>query len=75
MLLKSRSPLVQVIKRDGGRGLIPLSYVHIAEEDEDEGDIFSLAGRTDVSGAQGAAESAADYNTLLRGCVVQQLAN
>lgn len=57
---------VQVIKRDGGRGLVPLSYVHIAEDDEDEADVFSMAGRTDVSGAQG-AESAADFNSLLKG--------
>jgi hypothetical protein len=59
----------QVVKQDGGRGLVPLSYLHIAEEDEDEGDVFSLAGRTDVSGAQSQAESATDFNSFLKGCV------
>lgn len=57
---------MQVIKRDGSRGLVPMSYVHIAEEDEDEGDVFSLAGRTDVSGAQGPAEEATDFNSFLK---------
>jgi hypothetical protein len=57
---------MQVIKRDGGRGLIPMSYVHIAEEDEDEGDAFSLAGRTDVSGAQSTAEGAPDFDSFLK---------
>lgn len=59
-----------MIRRDGSRGLVPLSYVHIAEEDEDEGDVFSLAGQTDVSGATSlpAEPSAhADFNSFLKG--------
>lgn len=61
--------LWQVVKQDGSRGLVPLSYIHIAEEDEDEGDVFSLAGRTDLSGAQSQAESATDFNSFLKGYV------
>lgn len=46
---------------------MPVSYVQIAEEDEDEGDVFSLAGRTDISGAQGQAEAPTDFNAFLKG--------
>jgi hypothetical protein len=53
-------------------GLVPVSYVQIAEEDEDEGDVFSLAGRTDISsstapGGQQAAEVPTDFNAFLKG--------
>lgn len=62
------SHLLQVIKRDGGRGLIPLSYVQVAEEEEeDEGDVFSLAGRTDVTAPANTADGTTDFNSFLKG--------
>eukprot|EP00775_Hariotina_reticulata_P009315 gene9315-9480_t len=57
---------LQVIKRDGSRGLVPKSYVQVAEDDEDNSDAFSLAGRSNVSGSQTQAEGAADYNSFLQ---------
>lgn len=73
----------QVIKADGTRGLVPLSYVSIEEDEDDDGDALSLAGgrggggaESSVAGGGGAgatagaaaAPSDADYNSFLRGC-------
>ncbi|KAF8062701.1 SPAC3H8.02 [Scenedesmus sp. PABB004] len=55
---------LQVAKADGERGLVPKTYVQVAEEEE-ESDALSLAGRSSVSGAQTQAEGAADYNAFL----------
>jgi hypothetical protein len=53
---------MQVIKRDGSRGLVPKSYVQVAEEDEDDSDALSLAGG---SSAAGGAGGQADLNSFL----------
>jgi hypothetical protein len=53
---------VQVIKRDGSRGLVPKSYVQVAEEEDDDSDALSLAGG---SSAAGAAGGQADLNSFL----------
>jgi hypothetical protein len=54
--------LLQVIKRDGSRGLVPKSYVQVAEEEDDDSDALSLAGG---SSAAGAAGGQADLNSFL----------
>ncbi|KAF6252279.1 hypothetical protein COO60DRAFT_1704362 [Scenedesmus sp. NREL 46B-D3] len=53
---------LQVIKSDGSRGLVPKSYVQVAEEEEDDSDALSLAGG---SSAAGAAGGQADLNSFL----------
>lgn len=57
--------LCQVIKHDGSRGLVPKSYVQVAEDEEDDSDALSLAGRSSISGAQTQADGAADYSSFL----------
>jgi hypothetical protein len=63
-----------VHKADGTQGIVPVAYVEV-EEDEDEGDAFSLAGGRTASMAPSTATGGpggpdgADYNSLLRGCV------
>jgi len=68
--------LAQVIKRDGSRGLVPKSYVQVAEEDEDNSDAFSLAGRSNVSGSQVqvGASGAARHATDDQLCLTEQAA-
>eukprot|EP00879_Flechtneria_rotunda_P022502 GHRR01023753.1.p1 GENE.GHRR01023753.1~~GHRR01023753.1.p1 ORF type:complete len:1357 (+),score=559.90 GHRR01023753.1:692-4762(+) len=53
---------LQIIKHDGSRGLVPKSYVNVAEDDEDDSDAFSLAGRSSTTSGQ---QSQADYNSFL----------
>uniref|UniRef100_A0A383W189 SH3 domain-containing protein n=1 Tax=Tetradesmus obliquus TaxID=3088 RepID=A0A383W189_TETOB len=54
---------LQVIKRDGSRGLVPKSYVQVAEDEEDDSDALSLAGGG--SSAAGAAGGQDDLNSFL----------
>jgi hypothetical protein len=53
----------QVIKRDGSRGLVPKSYVQVAEDEEDDSDALSLAGGSSAAGASGGGQ--ADLNSFL----------
>lgn len=48
---------LHVITSSGAAGLVPRSYVHIREEDEDTSDVLSLAGRSSI-----ASSSVAGYS-------------